>query len=46
MDETGGFRQLEQASPDLSRAMVQDFGEALVGAEADAQPQVPVRSRF
>jgi len=28
--------QLEQASPDLLRAMVQTFAEALMGAEADA----------
>jgi transposase-like protein len=28
-------KQLEQASPDLVRAMVQDFAEALMGAEAD-----------
>jgi transposase-like protein len=29
-------KQLEQASPDLLRAMVQDFAEALMGAEADS----------
>jgi putative transposase len=29
-------KQLEQASPDLLRAMVQDFAEALMGAEAEA----------
>jgi putative transposase len=29
-------KQLEEASPDLVRAMVQDFAEALMGAEADA----------
>jgi putative transposase len=29
-------KQLEQASPDLLRAMVHDFAEALMGAEADA----------
>src|SRR3989442_14381756 len=29
-------KQLEQASPDLLRAMVQDFAEALMSAEADA----------
>jgi putative transposase len=29
-------KQLEQASPDLLRAMVQDFAEALMGAEVDA----------
>ena len=37
MDITSWLRkQLEQASPDLLRAMVQDFAEALMGAEADA----------
>jgi transposase-like protein len=37
MDVTGWLRkQVEQASPDLLRAMVQDFAEALMGAEADA----------
>ena len=29
-------KQVEQASPDLLRAIVQDFAEALMGAEADA----------
>jgi transposase-like protein len=29
-------KQLEQVSPDLLRAMVQDFAEALMGAEAEA----------
>jgi len=29
-------KQFEQASPDLLRAMVQDFAQALMGAEADA----------
>jgi putative transposase len=29
-------KELEQASPDLLRAMVQEFAEALMGAEADA----------
>jgi len=29
-------KQLEEASPDLLRAMVQEFAEALMGAEADA----------
>jgi hypothetical protein len=29
-------KQLEKASPDLLRAMVQDFAEALMGTEADA----------
>jgi transposase-like protein len=37
MDLQGWLRKrLEQASPDLLRAMVQDFAEALMGAEADA----------
>jgi hypothetical protein len=37
MDVTEWLRkQLERASPDLLRAMVQDFAEALMGAEADA----------
>jgi transposase-like protein len=37
MDVTSWLRkQLEQASPDLLRVMVQDFAEALMGAEADA----------
>ena len=37
MDVSGWLRkQLEQASPDLLRAMVRDFAEALMGAEADA----------
>jgi putative transposase len=37
MEVTGWLRkQLEQASPDLLRAMVQEFAEALMGAEADA----------
>jgi transposase-like protein len=37
MDVAGWLRkQLEQASPDLLRAMVQDFAEALMGAEVDA----------
>jgi len=36
MDVSGWLRkQLEQASPDLLRAMVRDFAEALMGAEAD-----------
>ncbi len=30
-------KQLEQASPDLVRAMVRDFAEALMGAEADVR---------
>jgi transposase-like protein len=37
MDVQGWLRkQLEEASPDLLRAMVQEFAEALMGAEADA----------
>jgi putative transposase len=37
MDISGWLRkQLEQASPDLLRAMVQEFAEALMSAEADA----------
>ena len=37
MDVNGWLRkQLEQVSPDLLRAMVQDFAEALMSAEADA----------
>lgn len=36
--ELGGWlrKQLEQASPDLLREMVQSFAEALMSAEADA----------
>jgi hypothetical protein len=37
MDVSGWLRnQLEEASPDLLRSMVEDFGEALMGAEVDA----------
>ena len=37
MDIAGWLRkQLEDAQPDLLRAMVQEFAEALMGAEADA----------
>jgi hypothetical protein len=37
IDVTGWLEeQLEQASPDLLRSMVQTFAEALMGAEADA----------
>ena len=37
MDVSGWLReQLEEASPDLLRAMVKDFAEALMGAEAEA----------
>ncbi len=37
MDVSGWLRKrLEEAHPDLLRAMVQEMVEALVGAEADA----------
>ena len=37
MDVTGWLRkQLEEASPDLLRAMVKEFAEALMSADADA----------
>ena len=46
MDVTQWLRkQLEQASPDLLRAMVQDFAEALMGAEADALCGAPYGER-
>jgi putative transposase len=38
-------KQLEQASPDLLRAMVQAFAEALMGAEADALCGAPYGER-
>lgn len=38
-------KQLEEASPDLSRAMVQEFAEALMGAEADALGGAPYGER-
>src|SRR6266480_3332920 len=38
-------KQLESASPDLLRAMVQDFAEALMGAEADALCGAPYGER-
>jgi putative transposase len=38
-------KQLEQASPDLLRAMVHDFAEALMGAEADALCGAPYGER-
>ena len=38
-------KQLQQASPDLLRAMVQDFAEALMGAEADALCGAPYGER-
>lgn len=37
MDVSGWLRkQLEEASPDLLRAIVKDFAQALIDAEADA----------
>jgi transposase-like protein len=46
MDVTGWLRkQLETASPDLLRVMVQDFAEALMGAEADALCGAPYGER-
>jgi transposase-like protein len=46
MDLSGWLRkQLEQASPDLLRAMVQDMAEALMGAEADALCGAPYGER-
>jgi transposase-like protein len=39
-------KQLEQASPDLLRAMVQEFAEALMGAEADAVCGAPYGERI
>jgi len=38
-------KRLEQASPDLLRAMVKDFAEALMGAEADALCGAPYGER-
>jgi transposase-like protein len=38
-------KQLEEASPDLLRAMVQEFAEALMGAEADALCGAPYGER-
>ena len=38
-------KRLERASPDLLRAMVQDFTEALMGAEADALCGAPYGER-
>jgi transposase-like protein len=46
MDVSGWLRkQLEEASPDLLRAMVRDFAEALMGAEADALCGAPYGER-
>jgi len=38
-------KQLEQASPDLLRAMVEEFAEALMGAEAEALCGAPYGER-
>jgi len=38
-------KTFQQASPDLLRAMVQDFAEALMGAEADALCGAPYGER-
>ena len=38
-------KQVEEASPDLLRAMVHDFAEALMGAEADALCGAPYGER-
>ena len=46
MDVTGWLRkQLEEASPDLLRAMVQEMAEALMGAEVDALCGAPYGER-
>jgi putative transposase len=46
MDVAGWLRkQLEEASPDLLRAMVQEMAEALMGAEADALCGAPYGER-
>src|SRR5205809_3162371 len=46
MDVQGWLRKrLEQAHPDLLRAMVQEFAEALMGAEADALCGAPYGER-
>src|SRR5437870_9583307 len=46
MDVTGWLRkQLEDASPDLLRAMVKDFAEALMGAEMEALCGAPYGER-
>ena len=46
MDVQGWLReQLEQASPDPLRAMVKDFAEALMGAEAEAPCGAPYGER-
>jgi putative transposase len=46
MDMSGWLRkQLEEASPDLLRAMVREMAEALMGAEADALCGAPYGER-
>ena len=46
MDVSGWLRkQLEEASPDLLRAMVKDFAEALMSADADAVCGAPYGER-
>jgi putative transposase len=46
VDHVGGLReQLESASPDLLRAMVKTFAEALMSAEADAVCGAPYGAR-
>ena len=46
MDVSGWLRkQLEQASPDLLRAMVQEMAEALMGAEVDELCGAPYGER-
>jgi transposase-like protein len=46
MDVSGWLRkQLEEAGPDLRRAMVQGLAEALMGAEPDALCDVPYGER-
>ena len=46
MELSGWLRkQLEEANPDLLRAMVRDFAEALMGAEADALCGAPYGER-
>ena len=46
MDISGWLRkQLERASPELLRSMVQEFAEALMGAEVDALCGAPYGER-
>ena len=47
MDASGWLRkQLEEASPDLLRAMVKEMAEALMGAEVDAVCGAPLWRAF